>query len=390
MSNVLVLDANQRSALAVIRSLGRLPEVTVFAADSSDSAIGEYSRFCSSYASHPSIQQDADNFLNWLKTYVVKNNIDIVFPSTEISSQLLLMNSQVLGDVKIPFASYDTVMSLADKGKLVSLATANGISVPKSTLYQSAQDVDMDKIRQYPVVIKPCLSKIWDNNQWLDTIVQIAHTPAELKSYLNSTPWLQRFEFMLQEFIEGRGAGVFALYNNGEPVAFFAHQRLREKPPEGGVSVLSTSVPLDPVLLENTQKLLGASQWHGVAMVEFRVATDGSPYLMEVNTRFWGTLQLAIDAGVDFPALLYQITLGETLVPPKAYQIGVKLRWFLGDLDSLYLTIKSRHFSSLEKLKRFFSFFIPDFKSTKHQVSRLEDFRPAVAELKQYLKNLSR
>ena len=29
-----------------------------------------------------------------------------------------------------------------------------------------------------------------------------------------------------------------------------------------------------------------------------------SPYLMEVNGRFWGSLQLAIDAGVDFPALL--------------------------------------------------------------------------------------
>ena len=29
----------------------------------------------------------------------------------------------------------------------------------------------------------------------------------------------------------------------------------------------------------------------------------GTPLLMEVNGRFWGSLQLAIDAGVDFPYL---------------------------------------------------------------------------------------
>ena len=49
------------------------------------------------------------------------------------------------------------------------------------------------------------------------------------------------------------------------------------------------------------QELLDELNWHGVAMVEFKVTEDGTPYLMEINTRFWGSLQLAIDAGVDFP-----------------------------------------------------------------------------------------
>ena len=37
-------------------------------------------------------------------------------------------------------------------------------------------------------------------------------------------------------------------------------------------------------------------------MVEFKHdERDGVPKLMEINGRFWGSLQLAIDAGVDFP-----------------------------------------------------------------------------------------
>jgi len=43
-------------------------------------------------------------------------------------------------------------------------------------------------------------------------------------------------------------------------------------------------------------------------MVEFRVdARDGTAKLMEVNPRFWGSLQLSILSGADFPYLLYNL-----------------------------------------------------------------------------------
>ena len=47
-------------------------------------------------------------------------------------------------------------------------------------------------------------------------------------------------------------------------------------------------------------------------MVEYkRDSSTGQPYLMEVNGRFWGSLQLAIDSGVDFPRILVACALGE-------------------------------------------------------------------------------
>jgi len=54
---------------------------------------------------------------------------------------------------------------------------------------------------------------------------------------------------------------------------------------------------------EVASSLLSAARWSGVAMIEFRVADDGRvPH--EVNGPFWGSLQLAIDCGIDFPWLL--------------------------------------------------------------------------------------
>jgi predicted ATP-grasp superfamily ATP-dependent carboligase len=86
--------------------------------------------------------------------------------------------------------------------------------------------------------------------------------------------------------------------NRGRLRAAFAHRRLREKPPSGGVSVLSESIALDPQVLEQAERILEALKWHGVAMVEFkRDARDGVAKL-GINGRFWGSLQLSVDAGV--------------------------------------------------------------------------------------------
>ena len=103
---------------------------------------------------------------------------------------------------------------------------------------------------------------------------------------------------LLQERLVGPGVGVFACYHDGRPVALFSHRRLRERPPWGGVSVLCESAEVDPVAGEHATRLLDGIGWQGVAMVEFkRDLRDGVPKLMEINGRFWGSLQLAIDAG---------------------------------------------------------------------------------------------
>jgi predicted ATP-grasp superfamily ATP-dependent carboligase len=130
--------------------------------------------------------------------------------------------------------------------------------------------------------------------------------------------------------------GLFACYDRGYPVALFSHKRLREKPPSGGVSVLCESAPLNPDAVEYASRLLGKLEWHGVAMVEFKQDDrDGTLKLMEINGRFWGSLQLAIDAGVDFPAIAVSIAAGAHPEPVTSYPLGIRNRWFLGDLDVL-------------------------------------------------------
>lgn len=390
--NVLVLDAKQRSALAVTRSLGRLANLRLTTADASAEALAGCSRFSSVYLSSPSSELDPVAYLRWMAETLACNHYDLVIPVTEITSQLLLMNQQQLPNLRLPFASYEKVMQLADKGELVKLAREQNVPCPESRWYASAADLDVEA-ESFPVVIKPCLSKIYTDSAWIATRVRVVFSKAELQEELQRSSYLHTHPFMLQEFIPGHGAGIFCLYDKGKPLAFFAHRRLREKPPEGGVSVLSESVPIDPQMQAYANKLLSAAQWHGAAMVEFRISPEGNPYLMEVNTRFWGSLQLAVDSGVDFPALLWASELadsgrGQPLAVSAHYRVGQQLRWLLGDLDSLYIYLKG-DYTLVQKLQRLLQFLTPRFHNRRHEVNRWGDQGPARHELLGYLKHLS-
>lgn len=389
---ILVLDANQRSALAVTRSLGLLASCSIITADETPTALAGASKYSSEYRQYPSPSLQPQAFCEWLKAITATEQIDWVFPVTEISSQLILLNDRILNAARLPFAHLAQVMSLADKWRLIQLAQDLGITHPRSDYYVSAQALDRDIMAglSFPVVVKPTQSRRWLGDRWLSSTVHVAHSFDELDNLLQHKEYLRDFPFMLQEFIPGHGAGVFALYNHGKPVVFFAHQRLREKPPRGGVSVLSRSAPLDSALVETATHLLDAVQWHGVAMIEFKITPEGAPYLMEVNTRFWGSLQLAIDAGVDFPSLLLHACTGASVLAPANYRINRRLRWLLGDVDSLYLFLRDSGFSLRQKTRRLIEFFAPHPFSTRHEINRIDDLGPAWHELKSYFANLKR
>jgi hypothetical protein len=109
--------------------------------------------------------------------------------------------------------------------------------------------------------------------------------------------------------------------------------------------------------------------------------------LIEVNARFWGSLQLAVDAGVDFPRLLYELATGGQPRPPGGYTIGRRLRWLLGDLDHSYLLLKDRSGSigALRKAAAIGRSLWPWLPNTGLETFRASDPMPFVAELRQYL-----
>ena len=397
IQTVLVTDGNERAALAVTRSLGQQGVRVVVGAETARSLAGA-SRYCTRTWQYPSPLSDPSRFVSSLVDAVDLLGITAIMAVTDSATQVLAekrgkFHSSITEGIPSS-ESYDLV---SNKYRLMSLAHELEIPFPETVFVPDGNIVALrDQVRAYPVVVKPGRSLLKVDEKWSKTSVHFVSNAEELTDLYRRTPYL-RSPSLVQQRIEGEGQGVFGLFDHGRPCALFAHRRIREKPPAGGVSVFRESIELPKPMTDYAVRLLERVKWHGVAMVEFKVDRQSNvPMLMEINGRFWGSLQLAIDAGLNFPYLFYQVMNGMPVaVPNNAYRIGTKSRWLLGDLDHLLLRLtKSNTELHLDAqavsrgrcLAEFFKLLQPDLH---YEVESLTDLAPALMEYRNWFSHLT-
>jgi predicted ATP-grasp superfamily ATP-dependent carboligase len=386
---VLVTDGDQRSTLAVVRSLGKA-KIPVTVGECGPRSLAGSSRYCAGRLCYPSPYEDAEGFKRFLLEAIARGDYQMLMPTTDVTARLVAEIQEKITDrVIVPMPSADVVKRSQDKAHVLALARQLGIPCPRTV--DPVNDQDLPAAARgvgFPVVIKTRSSYFYQDGRWRTGGIQYACSLEQLAAKYSASQARSR-DLMLQEKLTGEGRGVFLLVWNGELKGAFCHRRLREKPPWGGVSVYRESIAPDEKLIQQSFALLKALGWQGVAMVEFKVDNrDGRAKLMEVNGRFWGSLQLAIDAGADFPLLLYRLATGENVPAQFEYRVGVKSRWLLGDLDQLLITMRSRQrrngfapVSKLRALAQFLKFYEPGIR---YEVFRMNDPKPGWFESKSY------
>ena len=393
---LLVTDGNERSALAVTRGLGQAGIAVIVGAETERSLAGA-SRYCVETWRYPSPKDEPAQFISKIKEAISHFGLTGIVAVSDATTQLLAESRDEFPPTICPFIpSFESYSVVSDKFTLMQLAQQFNVPIP-DTIFVSEGNAEAaaDKVAAYPVVVKPGRSLIKLEGAYVKTSVHVVFSRDELLQLYSRTPYL-RFPSLIQQRIEGPGQGVFGLFDHGRPCALFAHRRIREKPPSGGVSVLRESIPLSKPMRDYAVRLLEHVHWHGVAMVEFKVdRCTGIPMLMEINGRFWGSLQLAMDAGLNFPYLLYQMAKGSHVaVPENAYRMGTKSRWLLGDLDHLILRLrKSRtqlHLDSHAPSRwRCLVDFCKVFQNDLHyEIEKVKDPGPALIEYQTWLRNI--
>lgn len=389
--NILVTDGESRAALAITRSLGLLG-YRVYVADKSALSLASCSRYCHQGLAYADPAHDAEAFINTVEALIREYRIDLLVPVTDICVLPISRHRDRLGrHCNIPLANDESLRLAANKQELHALATQLHVATPRTVTLCSKGDITpITAELGFPLVIKPCRSRIPHNGGMLFTTADYATSESDLLDKLAGLP-AEVYPVLLQERIAGPGMGAFYCYDNGRKIASFAHRRLREKPPSGGVSVLRESIAINELADDFSTRLLDHLEWHGVAMVEFKLdQCDQTPKLMEINGRFWGSLQLAIDAGVDFPGILADVARGKAALPVRDYRIGVRSRWLWGDIDLLLmLLLKSNQELNLpaghESRIRSIAGILKPFNSNQRlEVLRLNDPKPWLHESKKW------
>jgi predicted ATP-grasp superfamily ATP-dependent carboligase len=335
---ILVLDGNQNQAVACVRSLAEQGH-TVCVGESRPWSKAGWSRFCAGTFQYSPLQSYPDRFINDVLAQCKKESGTLVLPMTEASTLILSAHRERFAEIGARFVlpEHDDLLRAVDKSKTTELAQSIGMTIPKTLTFKctEASSVDLQDLR-FPLVLKPRSSeesaehgktRATGRPRYAQSAAQMQRVLLEMRENCSAA--------VVQEFVEGAGAGYFALMNRGQLRAEFAHRRIRDVHPTGSGSALRESVPVDPKIRESSLALLRALSWHGVAMVEFRLRNDGVPVFLEVNGRFWHSLPLACYAGTDFPALLARMAEFGDVEPPEPYKVGVRCRWFVGDFRHL-------------------------------------------------------
>lgn len=387
---VLVTDAEVRKTVAVVRGL--VDRFEVWTTSTERPAMAAW---CRGVRQHLRMPANADHS-DWLLNTCRKHRVDaLICPQeTSLANACSVYDDLEANGTRPTFPKLDVLDLAFDKAKTLEIARSLNLPAPATAAPQEYSEVaDAAERLGFPVVVKPRYSNYWSEGSWVPNAgTEYANDREQLGRVLDSFDKRQPPP-LLQEFVPGRGLGVFVMLDRkGRDLATFAHRRLRDVRPTGSGSVLRRGVKPDPKTLERSLALLRHMRLWGVSMVEFKTdRASGETLLMEVNGRFWGSLQLALDSNLNFPALLVDMALDKS---PKtqAFVEGAVVRWWLGDLLRLVRVLKGKPTSFPGSFPKrgaaLRSFFGRQPAGTRNELVRREDPWPGLAEWIASLKRL--
>lgn len=227
----------------------------------------------------------------------------------------------------VPYPAHDTVRRLLDKLDLAELGRRCGFAVPLTLPADAwapaaAAGEWVVKPRRHDPAAGPVAGGAYT------TIVPTAADVSAVLERMVATG----SEPVVQERLHGSlGALVVLADGSGEVVAAVQQRAERVHPAGAGNTVRGVTVPVDQELLDHARALVTMTGWSGLLQLELLTPADGRPRLIDANARFYGSLGLAVAAGVNLPSAWAKLAVGDDPRPLPDAAVGV--RWSALGLD---------------------------------------------------------
>jgi predicted ATP-grasp superfamily ATP-dependent carboligase len=335
---VLVLDADKRQALAACRGLGRADH-DVGAAGYQPSALAGWSRYTRRYHRLPSPRGATDDFGAALRALTTEQGYDVVVAVEDPTVAAL-----VEAGLEIPTVPRlgTGLERLVDKVALAGIAAAAGVAYPPTEVLDGPTHAGVLERLGAPAVVKPARSAVaLDGRVSHHSGAAVTPDPAAVADAAE-TIGRQGLVPIAQERIERADKiNVTIFRRSGISEVRFPYRVLRDVPLTGGIAVTLETVSAEQGIGANAVAALelvcDEAGYEGIANGEFCLsARDGRLYLIEVNTRPWGSLWFAERLGqrVADRAVRHAVELPSAPSPParagrRYHNPAGELRWVL-------------------------------------------------------------
>lgn len=400
----LVTCGHTRAGLAAVRALGR-GGVAVAVAAPSRPALAMWSRYATSTLLVPDAGAEAQRFASVVADEAAGRNCDLVLTATDNALWALSRWRDALPEgARRVMPPHDAVARALDRTALHDRARAVGVPSIQTLRVDVPEAVEpalrkLDRMGPVPVIVRPLVPWVEreDGTRRVAESIPIEDI-ADVRRLLYEREELVRAGCLLEPRPAGRWLGYGAVCDDGRVLAEVFQERLRERGDLSGVSTLARTLPPDDEVRRAARLVLESLSWQGPALVEMFRGEDGVLRLVNIIGRLWGSMGLAIQAGIDVPMLCEGLSRGAPPPPViKTAEPDHVWRWIVGDLDVMARRAKrlvsrlegkgalKKRFASLRELLN-----LDDLLFARPDVFDAEDPLPFVLEVEHRLEEARR
>lgn len=310
----------------VIRSLGMMG-FQIIALHYSRTDFGHVSKYVHESFRVPHPCREEKDFIDFLIDNSDKWKGAIIFDTDDEVTVSISKNKAKLAEhYKVVTAEWEILRKFLDKQETYRLAEKCGVPHPKTFLPKTWEQLDeiKDKIT-YPCILKPFyghefMSKFKSKNFKVNDYGELL---SKFQLCLES-----KLDVLVQEVIPEADSDLyrFMVYINseGEVNAKFFRKKIRQNPPQFGVTRVGISHDRVPEIEEHTMRLLNEVNYKGYAESDFKKdPRDNKLKLIEINSRLVRPNWLATYCGINFPWIMYMDMVEKRQVKANDYRKDV-------------------------------------------------------------------
>jgi glutathione synthase/RimK-type ligase-like ATP-grasp enzyme len=319
-----------RTSYVICESLARAG-FTVHTCGDSALCMTRVSRYVHSFDRVPDPFGDPRCYAAAVGDVMRRRAASVVIPAHEDFVALQQFQSLLPAGAIVAAPDAATAGEALDKWALVQRAKRAHIPVPDTYGPQSLEEAhDVLEEIEYPAIIKP---RHGNGGKGVVRVDDPQQGYREYRRIVNRFQLSSPILPLIQEYIPGEQVGSCFMAINGILQGCFIERYVRCKQAGFGTSVLREPAKSEG-LREYTARLCSELKWTGIGHLDFIVsAKEHRPYLLEMNPRFWGALNLAVKNGFDFPrALVSWVATGNVDACAFAERSPVSSLWIAGEL----------------------------------------------------------
>lgn len=250
---------------------------------------------------------------NMILTYGVKTTTALSLFKDELTNKNII----------VPFPHFDTLIRAHDKEICLKIAEELSLKTPKTYYHEELGDL-LEADLQYPLIIKARrnsgiekgFARVENEKELITEYHRISSQSGDSKIIDFTRP-------IVQEFIRGKIYDANFFLDTGQVKGFIFQERVECVRENIGPGIHNRTIngALKEQAFTYGKSLLNAIGWQGSCMVELILDENENAFkLVEINPKLWGTLELSIKAGIDFPLdMIRSYYFGEN-VQPRDYE----------------------------------------------------------------------